>query len=130
MQDEQRAHPRYAIELDAQLVIGGERTLRGRTQDMSRGGFCLLTPAAGTPVAPGTSCTIKLALVFSETEFSEQLSLPGLVAWCTRLKEGVQIGVKFDGLDAQSRGFLDLFIKFLEDGREPVADDAPDDPRK
>ena len=123
---EQRAHPRYAIELDCVLEPdGGGAHLHGRTQDISRGGFCMLG-AAATPVIPAaTPCNVKLALVFSETEFSEHLTLRGSIAWCTKLKSGVQIGVKFDALDAQSRGYLDLFIKFLEDGREP--DDGADE---
>jgi len=38
----------------------------------------------------------------------------------------VQVGVRFEGLDAQSKGYLDLFIRFLEEGREAAAaeDDA------
>jgi hypothetical protein len=115
---EQRAHPRYAIELDAVLEMEGGRSVHGRTQDISRGGFCLLAAVDTAAVEISTPCSIRLALVFSETEFSEQLTLPGAIAWCTKLKHGTQVGVKFASLDAQSRGYLDLFIKFLEDGRE------------
>jgi hypothetical protein len=121
---EQRAHPRYAIELDCVLDLDADRKVHGRTQDISRGGFCMLAPADTAPVAAGSLCGIRLALVFSENEFSEQLALRGTVAWCTRLKGGVQVGVKFDQLDAQSRGYLDLFIKFLEEGREGGDDDG------
>jgi hypothetical protein len=127
---EQRAHPRYAIELDAVLELDPDRKVHGRTQDISRGGFCLLAAAETAPVAAGSHCKIRLALVFSENEFSEQLELRGSVAWCTRLKAGVQVGVKFDPLDAQSRGYLDLFIKFLEEGRaaaEPEAELEPEE---
>jgi hypothetical protein len=129
----QRAHPRYAIELDAVLAIEGlAQAIHGRTQDISAGGFCVHAPLDGPSVAPGSPCTIKLALVFSETEFSEQLSLRGTVAWSTRLKHGVQIGVKFDAIDAQARQYLDLFINFLEEGREdpeagrPAQKNTPD----
>jgi hypothetical protein len=121
-----RAHPRFAIELDAELVLDGGSSVHGRTQDISRGGFCVLTPATSA-VAPGTACTVKLALVFSETEFSEQLSLRAVVAWCTPLKAGVQVGVKFDSLDAQSKNYLDLFIRFLEEGPEDGGPDEPED---
>ena len=118
---EQRAHPRYAIELDALLELDHARQVRGRTQDISRGGFCMLTPASTAAVVTGALCEVKLSLVFSETEFSEQLSLRGSIAWCTKIKEGVQVGVRFEGLDAQSKGYLDLFIRFLEEGREAAA---------
>jgi hypothetical protein len=124
---EQRAHPRYAIELDAQLEMPGGVAIRGRTQDISRGGFCLLAPTDVPQVEVSTVCSIRLALVFSENEFSEQLTLSGAIAWYTKLKQGTQVGVKFAQLDAQSRGYLDLFIKFLEDGRERDAEDEPEE---
>ena len=63
---------------------------------------------------------VKLALVFSETEFSEHLTLPATTVWCTPIKGAYQIGVKFAALDAQSRAYLDLFIKFLDGGDEPT----------
>jgi hypothetical protein len=122
---EQRAHPRYAIELDTVLELPGGISIHGRTQDISRGGFCMLAPSDAAAAEISTVCSIRLALVFSETEFSEQLTLPGAIAWYTKLRHGTQVGVKFAPLDPQSRGYLDLFIKFLEDGREQ--DDEPED---
>ena len=117
---EQRAHPRYAIELDVELDLTseGNRKIRGRTHDISRGGFCMLAAHGVPDVASGSPTAVRMALVFSETEFSEQLTLYGTVMWCTRLKEGTQLGVKFDPLSGQSQGYLDLFIKFLEEGLE------------
>ena len=121
--NQQRAHPRYAIELDAVLELDGGRRVHGRTQDISFGGFCVQVPADTQSVTAGSACSVKLALVFSENEFSEQLSLKGTVMWCTRLKQGTQIGVKFDALDPQSQGYLDLFIRFLGEEGEPGEDD-------
>lgn len=118
-EQQQRAHPRYAIELDAHLLpVGGAAPVEGRTHDISRGGFCLMSTTLETPPAAGTVCEVRLSLVFSETEFSEPLILSGMVMWCTRLKLGTQVGVKFEGLDAKMNGFLDLFIGFLEGGEE------------
>jgi len=112
---EQRAHPRYAVELEAQLLpVDGSLPIDGRTHDISRGGFCMLAPAVVAPAVVGTICEVRLSLVFSETEFSEPLILPGTIMWCTKLREGTQIGVKFESLDQKSRGFLELFIRFLE----------------
>ena len=112
--NEQRQHPRYAIELDAEVTVG-ETTVAGRTHDISRGGFCM---AATNALPSHSECTVKLALVFSETEFSEHLQLPASTVWCTPLKNGYQIGVKFDRLDATNRAYLDLFIKFLDGGED------------
>ena len=116
----QREHPRFAIELDAEIDLGdGTTRIRGRTHDISRGGFSMLAKAMDTSsVTAGSPCTVRLALVFSENEFSEHITLAGAVMWCTRLREGVQVGVKFALTDAQSRGYLDLFIHFLEEGEE------------
>lgn len=116
---EKRQHPRYAIELDAEVSVAGT-SVGGRTQDISRGGFCML---AKQSIPVGASGDVKLALVFSETEFSEHLILPAMTVWCTPVKGAYQIGVKFAPIDQTNRGYLDLFIKFLNGGDEDDADD-------
>lgn len=116
---EQRAHPRYAIELDAELDLrDGSPPIKSRTHDISRGGFSALAKSDIPTIANGASCIVRLALVFSETEFSEQISLDATVMWCTRLRGAVQLGVKFAELDQQARSYLDLFMHFLETGEE------------
>ncbi len=120
---DQRQHPRYAIELDAEVIVAGT-SVTGRTHDISRGGFCML---ARQSVPVGATAEVKLALVFSETEFSEHLSLPAMTVWCTPMKGAYQIGVKFAQLDATNRGYLDLFMKFLEGGEDDDADDDEDE---
>jgi c-di-GMP-binding flagellar brake protein YcgR len=111
---DKRQHPRYAIELDAEITVG-DVVAAGRTHDISKGGFSMLAKKAVPVHAPGQ---VKLALVFSENEFSEQLVLPATAMWCTPIKNAYQIGVKFVMLDPQNRGYLDLFIKFLDGGDE------------
>lgn len=116
---DKRQHPRYAIELDCEIAVG-EVVVAGRTHDISKGGFSMLAKQAVPVHAPGQ---VKLALVFSETEFSEQLVLPATAMWCTPIKNAYQIGVKFVMLDPQSRAYLDLFIKFLDGGDDDDDDD-------
>jgi hypothetical protein len=111
---DQRQHPRFAIELDAEVSVD-RVSVAGRTHDISRGGFCMLAPS---PVPVPSVCAVKLALVFSENEFSEHLTLSATTVWCTPLKNAYQIGVKFGVLDPHHRAYLDLFIKFLDDGEE------------
>lgn len=115
---DQRQHPRYAIELDVEVVVAGSSAM-GRTHDISRGGFCMLSRES---VPVGASAEVKLALVFSETEFSEHLTLQAMTVWCTPMNGAYQIGVKFAQLDATNRAYLDLFIKFLQGGEEDDAD--------
>jgi hypothetical protein len=122
---DKRQHPRYAIELDAEIVVG-EKLVTGRTRDISRGGFCVL---ASQPLPVHTACDVKLALVFSENQFSEHLALAATIQWCTPFKGAYQIGIKFGEVEPQYRGYLDLFIKFLDggdddDGGDPETDDA------
>ena len=119
MKDPRRAHQRYAVELDV-LITTETGQVVGRTHNLSRGGMCMLAP---TPVPVSTVCRLKMSLVFSENQFSEHLEVPATVVWCTRLGDGHQIGFKFAPLDSQSRGYLDVFMRFLDDteGRE---DDA------
>jgi hypothetical protein len=123
---EQRQHPRYAIELDAELDGNDGEHIVGRTRDLSKGGFCL-TSRNSIPV--GLEVNAKLALVFSESEFSEQLTLPAQVMWCTPFQGMFQIGVKLGQLDPQHRGYLDMFVKFLEGGgeEETVTDENADE---
>ncbi len=114
-----RQHPRFAIELDAEIQTA-EKLVMGRTADVSQGGFCLL---AGDGLRVGAACEVKLALVFSENEFSEQLALPATVMWCTRVQDAYQIGVKFGALAPQDAGYLRLFMNFLNRGKdEPNGD--------
>jgi c-di-GMP-binding flagellar brake protein YcgR len=109
--DQRRQHPRFAVELDA-TIDTAEGTVLGRTRDVSLGGFCLL---AQVPLPIGEACTVHLALVFPEGQFSEHLTLPATVVWCTQVKaHHHQIGVKFEPLDPQSKNYLDLFMRFLE----------------
>jgi hypothetical protein len=122
--EDQRLHPRYAIELDAAIVVGDVRVV-GRTRDISRGGFCMQAPRS---VVAGSACSVKLALVFSENQFSEHLELGATIAWCTPVKGSFQIGCSFGKLDPQHMSYLDLFIRFLDEGRsqEDDEDEAPD----
>lgn len=120
---EQRQHPRYAIELDAEITVAGT-SVQGRTHDISRGGFCML---ARQSVPVGASGEVKLALVFSETEFSEHLVLPAMAVWCTPMKGAYQIGVKFGALDPQARAYLDLFMKFLDGGEDTDGEPGDDE---
>jgi c-di-GMP-binding flagellar brake protein YcgR len=115
---DQRQHPRYASELDAQIVIGHE-TVAGRTCDISMGGLSMLAQQYVPIRTPGS---VRLALVFSDNEQSEQLTIPAEVVWCTPYNNAFQIGVKFINTDDHNRHFLELFIRFL-DGHDDDVDE-------
>ena len=109
---ETRAHPRYALEIDAE-VRAGERNLPARTKNISRGGIAV---SASEAVAVGTTVTISLALVFNEAAKSEPLPLQGRVVWCSPLAENTyQLGVMFVGVRSEERSYVDMFIRYLKD---------------
>ena len=110
--NDQRQHPRYAIELDCEITVAGT-SVTGRTSDISRGGFCML---AQQQLPVGAVGEVRLALVFSENQFSEQLLLPALIVWCTPMRGAYQIGFKFGQLSEEIKNYLSLFIQFLEGG--------------
>lgn len=110
-----RAHPRYAVELDAELTIGGDHAT-GRTQNISKGGFCL---ESGTAVSIGERGVARLALVFEEGQFSEHIEIACEIMWCTkRSTGGYQVGVRFVDIGADMEQYLSIFIRYLEDGED------------
>ena len=123
MTEEHRQHPRYAIELDAELYFE-EKKLAGRTHDISKGGFCLHLAA---PLPMNSVGQVKLALVFSENSFSEQLTLPATIVWCTPVPGAYQVGFKFGSVSPEMAGYLSLFIQFLEGEDDPDGDDEDDE---
>jgi hypothetical protein len=119
VREEHRQHPRYAIELDAEALFDGRR-FAGRSHDISRGGFCLVVPER-LPI--NTNGQVKLALVFSDNQFSEQLTLPATIVWCTPIGGSFQVGIKFGAMPAAIEGYLSLFIQFLEGDDEDDEDE-------
>jgi PilZ domain-containing protein len=113
--DSTRAHPRYALEVDAQVRLK-DQVLPARTKDVSRGGLCF---TGETPIPAGSDVEVSLALVFDEHTFSEPLVLRARVVWCTTLDETRhQVGTAFVNLTSEQRAYLDLFLRYLKEGAE------------
>lgn len=110
----QRQFPRYAHEAELTLTSGAHVYL-GRTSNLSRGGVC---GVMATPIRVGTAGVLQIALVFSEGNLSEPLRLDARVVWCTALEQHHQIGLSFGALDAQRLEFLDMFLRFLDEGAQ------------
>jgi Tfp pilus assembly protein PilZ len=119
-----RAHPRYALEVDAE-VRNGAQVIPVRTSDVSRGGMAM---SSQHPVPMGTEVMINMALVFDEETFSEPLLLKARVVWCTKIADRHQIGTSFIGMTAEQRHYLEMFLRYLKEGKrqEAAAQDARD----
>jgi hypothetical protein len=119
-----RQFPRFAIE--AEITVRAEVELaHGRTRNLSRGGLCAVVDRA---VRPGSLVVLDLTLIFDEGTFSEPLSVPARVVWCTELADHVQLGCMLLPLQPDQQSYLDMFLRYIEGGQEQDAPDAPDDP--
>jgi Tfp pilus assembly protein PilZ len=118
----QRAHPRFALEIDCSVRIG-EQTIPARTRNVSRGGVAITAESA---LSVGAGVTISLALVFAlpetrgdEVAMSEPLPLQGRVVWCspvaTTTGAGYQLGVMFVGMRHDERRYVDMFLRYLRE---------------
>ena len=107
-----RAHPRYALEIDAEIASGADR-IPARTRNVSKGGLSIV---AEQPLRVGEDVTVTIALVFDEQAMSEPLPLRGRVVWCTPLDDSrYQVGVTFVGLTGDQRLYVELFLRYLKD---------------
>jgi PilZ domain len=120
MSSDSRAHPRYALEVDAEVRTQAGK-IPARTRDVSRGGLAL---TLGQDLPLGTELTLNLALVFDEETFSEPLLLRARVVWCTRIAEKYQIGTTFVAMTAEQRAYLDMFMRYLAEGKRRAAAEA------
>jgi hypothetical protein len=110
----QRAYPRYALEVDAE-VRAANRRFPGRTNNVSRGGLCFLS---SDPLPLGEEVDLILALVFDAETHSEPLALRARIVWSTQLSGGQhQIGAAFVHTTGEQRAYINLFIEFLARGR-------------
>ena len=123
MSSDARAHPRYALEVDAEVRMASGN-LPARTRDVSRGGLAMTLTQ---PLALGTEVMLNLALVFDEETFSEPLLVRARVVWCTRLDDKHQIGTTFVAMTNEQRAYLDMFMRYLTEGKRRAAAEASAD---
>jgi hypothetical protein len=121
---ENRASPRYALEAEIE-VSAASGLARGRTDNLSRGGFAAVVDRA---IERGSTVRVKIALVFAEDSFSEPLELTARIVWDTQLgSDRHQIGASFISLTAAEKEYLEMFLRYLEEGAESDEDDDDDD---
>ena len=105
-----RRHPRYAVQVEAQVDLGGQR-VHAVTKDLSRGGICLVCSQASTA---GSRVHVSLALVLGTNSFAEGLDLVGRVIWCTPMGAMFQLGLVFTEMAPPKLGQLEMFLRFLQ----------------
>jgi c-di-GMP-binding flagellar brake protein YcgR len=107
-----RRDPRYAIEIAAEVTVGG-KTFAAATQNISEGGVGLLLDEK---LAEGTAMKITLLLTQDgiEDPDEEPFDARGAVAWTTAREEGGHTtGVRFGAITSKQRDHLHRFIAAL-----------------
>jgi hypothetical protein len=106
-----RRHPRFTVDVQANVSTVDGRKLIARTRDLSRSGICLIT---SEDLGFGANLGIELVLLLGPSSSSEPLPLRARVVWCTAIADAYQIGAMFDGLSEKEASFLDMFLRYLD----------------
>ncbi len=113
MTADHRQHPRYAVEVAAEVNIG-PRTIVAATQNISEGGVGLLLDL---PLEEGARLALTLFLTQDgiEDPDEEPLEANATVAWTAPQDGGVHAaGVRFDAVSGAQRTHLMRFLTALE----------------
>lgn len=106
-----RQYRRFAYAAAIALMTP-DRTISGRTRDVSRGGLCATLTEY---IAIGTDIELDIQLVFDDDRQSEPLRVPARIAWCTSIDDDYQVGVQFRPLAGESAEYLTMFLRYLAD---------------
>ncbi|HVV85670.1 MAG TPA: PilZ domain-containing protein [Kofleriaceae bacterium] len=120
-----RQFPRFAIDAAVEVVVAGDVRARGRTRDLSRGGLSAAVGVATDEDLPrGARVDVRIALRLEAGHTSEPLLLPARVVWSTPLAGARQLGLAFLPLTRDQLADLELFVRFLDDGRDEGGPDG------
>ncbi len=117
MSEDLRRHPRFTVDVQANVRTSDGRKLPARTRDLSRSGMCLITTHA---LAPREELLIDLILLIGPSSSSEPLPLRARVVWCTPISQAFQIGAMFERLNRKELSFLEMFLRYLDGSILPV----------
>lgn len=111
MSENLRRHPRFTVDVQANVRTNDGRKLPARTRDLSRSGICLITTHL---LAPRDELLIDLILLIGTASTSEPLPLRARVVWCTPISQAFQIGAMFEKLSKKEQSFLEMFLRYLD----------------
>jgi hypothetical protein len=112
-QDAKRRAPRFAT--DATIIVGEvDKGVRGRCVNLSSGGLCSELEAG---LSSGETYQVQLSLIFDSEVESEPLVLQARAVWCTQIGTTWQVGFQFLAHDASQTSFLQLFLRYLDEGK-------------
>ncbi|MEM9490454.1 MAG: PilZ domain-containing protein [Myxococcota bacterium] len=120
---ELRHFPRYAVEVNVEFLSPSGSTF-GHTRNVSRHG---LSAEVSRPLPPGLKLHVRMSLVFGKDSFSEPLQLPVRIVWCTPIGDTFQIGMAFASMSNDQKGYLSMFLRYLDAGNDSGSDPSIDE---
>lgn len=114
---EKRQHPRYNVELRAEVFTGKE-IIPVLTRNISKGGLSLVL---NRPIEEGKTIAISLFVTEDgiEDPDREPLNLKAKLVWCAEQEDGSYVvGARFMELKPEEDRILDSLISILEKGEE------------
>jgi len=121
MTDDLRRHPRFSVDVQANVRTSDGRKLPARTRDLSRSGICLITTNA---LAQREELLVDLILLIGPSSASEPLPLHARVVWCTPISRAFQVGAMFEKLSKKEQSFLEMFLRYLDGTILPAGAEA------
>lgn len=98
------------------MVFPDGRESEGWAIDISVGGICIYLDRAAEP---RSAIEVHVWAVLPERE-TNQITMPGRVAWCTPVEGRIQLGVTFDrNMDNRAWARLDVLLQFLAGNLDP-----------
>lgn len=119
-----RRHPRFQVDVEATIKRGGGADFTARARDLSLTGICLVSTV---PIPVGATENISLVLAFGKGAYSEPLSLPARIVWCTRIGNAYQVGAMFEDVSDEQDSYLDMFLQFLDGTLSPRGSHSGDE---
>ena len=115
MSETTRKHPRYTVEVAAEIEAGGEAVI-GQTQNLSLGGAAIVSDRA---IRDGADVIVRLFLTQDGIEDPDEapLQTKARVQWTRPADSGRTLsGLAFIPLSAAARQHLERFLAALEAG--------------
>jgi c-di-GMP-binding flagellar brake protein YcgR len=113
MTAENRRHPRYSVEVGAEVTLGPQ-TLSAATQNVSEGGVGLVLDEAALEEGARVRLTLFLTQDGIEDPDEEPFETPAVIAWTAPNDAGGQVaGARFGALEGGARAQLHRFLAAL-----------------
>ena len=119
IQQEQRKHPRYAVNIGVDLSLQddlGKHLIGyyGYTMNISLGGIYVKIPRLKNVEYPRMEEKIKLQVKIPVLDIQKYLELYGQIIWYSRKEEDYHTGIQFISNDKEMEACLSRFVESIK----------------